>query len=1141
MKNIIEIVKKDLRTYVKHNKKIMFSVSFLISFFMTGNIVLADEITNSKNNIEKTINIINNNISVLKRSNDKLIKSRMLELFQLEEQGDQVIKSPWESWQYGIGYTFGEMDTVKGYGDKKREYGENNIYIRGTWWEKNTNPTAPKYGLVQIGTDEESSVNSIRNGYQLRKLSITDLNKIKDTGVSLDIIASINPKTISREPGVISPSPSIIKVNPNIPTINVISFSPIKPSVNIKTPIDPPPLDDLSTGFNQGVTLGPAPERNVALGNASADTGIDTATIVIKDNKTDLIGSFSYDARNDTGVKRGIADSNLANYQVILVNSHQTFLNVLASSSTLQGKWVFKNETKNPKNNLDVFTNTVRFVSVNHASASFDKNIIFNLDKDANVEIYGRALDDTLTMSNNKNHMTVGIEQQSYASLASEAINSGKITFLPVLPGKDTSHNIGMATMIERYSKELVTSGVIGKWTPWESTLINDGIITFEKNVVNSIGVDFSEFSFNKIASGEASYNSKGSLNVYVETGNVVLNGSESYGLRVPNTFAPGITSKNPDTNAIYYDETIINGKKETGKEGIQVNGNNNVGVSISKIISMFRTSSSSSPLNELQTTKVYDYQTSSVGRANGQIDSTGRDSNDLIGNIYNLNISVDGKDNVGFLRKSDYMNGNNYALTEKLRAQNDFNIKLGSKTGHIETIDFTDNATGGTLIRTDKYGINLASGNTLTVTAMKDSIYGLTSATHPNNNIVMLSNETQSTPVSTRTAVRNLGTINLGTFFQQGNALVGLMSYNGGLAENKSTININSKNSVGIASVWRSSTNKGDGTNAGNINILGDNSVGIYNEGLFNMDMGTIDSKGKNTIGVYTQNNNPTNISVTNINSGTLLASNVGIGMFADEGTTINLGDMNSANPSLQLVSNSGGLFFFTKMSTTPGKYSLKEDVSLNINNDGIGFHGEDLSTFNPNTYFATFFQSAGGKLNITTANDNSTLFYIDGSSAPVNLSTLPSINTSTLPSQISFDGTLGYRIYKAGKITLHIDKNFALEDLNEVYNRSEFLSSKIYIDSGYSITTSQSNKAAFAQKNVVGGLQSDILVENNGQIDISGSNSAGIVTDFGLLTNNGTLSVNGLGSAGMIGVNETLTKNIGTIKLGDGSIGIL
>ena len=76
------------------------------------------------------------------------------------------------------------------------------------------------------------------------------------------------------------------------------------------------------------------------------------------------------------------------------------------------------------------------------------------------------------------------------------------------------------------------------------------------------------------------------------------------------------------------------------------------------------------------------------------ELDNTGRTADDLIGNIYNLNILVDGKETVGFLRNADYMKGN-YSAAEITRGEKDFNIR----DTHINSIDFASTAEWWTVI----------------------------------------------------------------------------------------------------------------------------------------------------------------------------------------------------------------------------------------------------------------------------------------------------------------------------------------------------------------------------------------------------------------------------------------------------------
>ena len=54
------------------------------------------------------------------------------------EQGDQIIKSPWSSWQFGANYFYENWGSAyKGSGDKAKKYLFNGIYTRGNWKVKN--------------------------------------------------------------------------------------------------------------------------------------------------------------------------------------------------------------------------------------------------------------------------------------------------------------------------------------------------------------------------------------------------------------------------------------------------------------------------------------------------------------------------------------------------------------------------------------------------------------------------------------------------------------------------------------------------------------------------------------------------------------------------------------------------------------------------------------------------------------------------------------------------------------------------------------------------------------------------------------------------------------------------------------------
>ena len=63
-----------------------------------------EEIQASKGNLRNSIENLQNKIDTARKENNKEINGLRLELVQLMEQGNQVVKSPWSSWQFGANY-----------------------------------------------------------------------------------------------------------------------------------------------------------------------------------------------------------------------------------------------------------------------------------------------------------------------------------------------------------------------------------------------------------------------------------------------------------------------------------------------------------------------------------------------------------------------------------------------------------------------------------------------------------------------------------------------------------------------------------------------------------------------------------------------------------------------------------------------------------------------------------------------------------------------------------------------------------------------------------------------------------------------------------------------------------------------------
>ena len=82
-----------------------------------------EEIKASKQELRSSVGNLQDKIDTARRENNKEINGLRLELIQLMEQGNQVVKSPWASWQFGANYFYEDWGgAYKGRGDKKEKY-----------------------------------------------------------------------------------------------------------------------------------------------------------------------------------------------------------------------------------------------------------------------------------------------------------------------------------------------------------------------------------------------------------------------------------------------------------------------------------------------------------------------------------------------------------------------------------------------------------------------------------------------------------------------------------------------------------------------------------------------------------------------------------------------------------------------------------------------------------------------------------------------------------------------------------------------------------------------------------------------------------------------------------------------------------
>ncbi|EFG28266.1 autotransporter-associated N-terminal domain-containing protein [Fusobacterium periodonticum] len=252
-KNSLHAVEQNLRSIAKRYKSVKYSIGLAILFLMMGlsafseEVMSTQEIVASRENLRNSVESLQTKVSDARRENQKEIDGLRLELVKLMEQGNQVVKSPWASWQFGVNYVYNNMSGMyKGRGDKPPKYVYNSIYRRGNWEERNaldvlagktvnggpitpgnenTNTWQITNGLLGgANLKRDLSIDASTNGG--REWGLVDLRKIREPLNEIEILARVSPKEVKKDkldiPVSVTPpatlSAPVVKPNVNKPT-----------------------------------------------------------------------------------------------------------------------------------------------------------------------------------------------------------------------------------------------------------------------------------------------------------------------------------------------------------------------------------------------------------------------------------------------------------------------------------------------------------------------------------------------------------------------------------------------------------------------------------------------------------------------------------------------------------------------------------------------------------------------------------------------------------------------------------------------------------------------------------------------------------------------------------------------------------
>ncbi|MHB9301205.1 autotransporter-associated N-terminal domain-containing protein [Fusobacterium polymorphum] len=285
MNNNLNKIENTLRSIAKRYKSVKYSLGLAILFLMMGtsafseDIMTNEQIAVSKENLKDSIGNLQSKIDTARAENEKGLAGLRLELIQLMEQGDQVIKSPWTSWQFGMSYMYSHWGAAyKGRGDKKK----NELLARDASEDPLSRFTASSVSNSSYGT--------------------TDLALVSEPPAEIEVSAGIRPKDVNKQAPSFVPAAPAGALPPFEPKIIT---PPAKPEVDALTPSQPAALTFPGTGAN------PDPPKysywNINKANSNqgniSETSVESGELLKKYTKLVTIDSYNVNATSKISLK----------------------------------------------------------------------------------------------------------------------------------------------------------------------------------------------------------------------------------------------------------------------------------------------------------------------------------------------------------------------------------------------------------------------------------------------------------------------------------------------------------------------------------------------------------------------------------------------------------------------------------------------------------------------------------------------------------------------------------------------------------------------------------------------------------------------------------------------------------------------
>ena len=1163
MDNNLRRIEKELRAFAKRCKDIKYNVALLFSFLVTGSLSLTangkDEVETARKGLQTSITDMKKLFKEAKAENNKLMKGSNLELIQLMEQGDHVVKSPWSSWQYGMNYFYSDWRGVyKGRGDKKQKYPYEGIFERSSdLFLRNISPDSELYEAYTSSINEafshSATTSTIKRlgGSSNYGLASTIVNQ--EPIASIELGASVKPKNISKSP--ITVTPPSITVNPvtplntpeppeppQLPRIEIPKFNPVAPEPITVTLPTPPTFNIKLGSYRNYMTqnfLGDVDGgRHSGSGqsyNASTTQAIDGGTLT-----PTAIYSWASPSAYVTG----------ANFDSALLKAYFDYTTMSGSGGgaltvtgnmsidSIRGSITDPNPTARPWNNQDFLVGGSRIATLDNArgGGTIRNEATINM---VGPLVVGYEIQNDNAGTGKREVLNVGTltddAEKGYrgadglggldVGYQNTPSNSKQITLSPNLRG-DGLHGTGRITVTRTPDEQRDEHGdpVVGKEGGYVGYKIGM-ILTHEFDDRNPNNNYYSLVNGTNTTPGRISFKGKSSIGIQVYAphqnaintrvevindtkGRINLEGVESYGLKLSSR----ILEQSPNGTKSVFEN----------RGSISISGSG--GASLSSGIAVVE----DEDLTGLKGIRAYtdlvkNKGTISVsgGQGNTGIFLKVRDNDDIM-NVAGGTISVSGNRNIGM------------------------RVDLGKV--------ITDNAAGGSPKAINNGKIIVGNGE---------------------QNIGIVANNSETSGI--KAIATNNGTIE---FVGAAYKAIGLFAQDGAEIVNNATGKIAGPTAGGLNETLGmviqgkvpSKNVPSSGINNGEIDLAGTKVTGVYNQGTFTMENGAtgtakVTTSGVDSISLYAKGNTTT----TNINSGKIVGKDGALTLFADHQATVNLGTATSA-PELESYGVGSLLFYnYTKSSsgsyTSDGVFKLNNpNVKATLDTGATAFYFKDttpaaagVSGSTADKLNAMFAGSGTNKIKLKLTDKDSTLFVLDNTNpntTPIKISEIGTNAATVLGSFVEIDSasSQNYKAYKATKATLSIDENVNLDNhtgsVISKYYRADFLNSAVTVEAGKKMvgTDTAPIKYVIAQANYDGATgTSNIDVINNGEIEFSKKAGTAIAVDYGQATNNGKITMdaaNGTGenSIGLFGASSSKLTNssTGKIYLGTKGVGI-